>query len=205
MNDHKDCSDQLPVLDPEQVARAFCDSLGHVFAAVTVRAGAARRVLEVAGDTDLALAQVREAESASRTALGEVRAFLSGQPDAISLLGEAVKIKIALAGAGIDADLPNVVDSISEPAREATAHALRVVAAFAIDNRSIRTMRVQFNESTMVIELGARDESVDTAHWAGRLENLLRDVDTSLTFSVATQGSICVIESHACDKGRGLT
>ena len=106
-----------------RLARDLHDVLGHSLTTITVKAGLARRILESSGDAPAgAVAELRDVEHLSRTALAEVRSTVSGYRKA-SLAAELVGARAALAAAEIEADLPHAVDNV--PCRAAGAVRLR--------------------------------------------------------------------------------
>ena len=107
-----------------RMARDLHDVLGHSLTTITVKAGLARRILESSGDGEQAIAELRDVEQLSRTALSEVRSTVSGHRRA-SLAAEVVGARVALQAAEITADLPHAVDDVPAELQEPFAYVLR--------------------------------------------------------------------------------
>jgi two-component system, NarL family, sensor histidine kinase DesK len=107
-----------------RIARDLHDVLGHSLTTITVKAGLARRMLESAGATERALAEMREVRQLSLRALTDITATVSGER-AASLAAELVGAKEALRSAGIATDFPLAVDDVAPAYQEAFAFALR--------------------------------------------------------------------------------
>lgn len=107
-----------------RLARDLHDVLGHSLTTITVKAGLARRILESSGSDSPAVAELRDVEHLSRTALAEVRSTVSGYRKA-SLAAEVVGARAALAAAEIEADLPHAVDNVPAALQEPFAYVLR--------------------------------------------------------------------------------
>ena len=107
-----------------RVARDLHDVLGHSLTTITVKAGLARRMLEATGETERALAEMREVRQLSQQALTDITATVSGER-AASLAAELVGAKEALRSAGITADFPLAVDDVAPAYQAAFAFALR--------------------------------------------------------------------------------
>lgn len=101
----------------ERLARDLHDILGHSLTTITVKAGAARRLLETGQGEARAIDEIRDVEALSRAALSDVRATVSEYRE-VSLAGELAGARAALRAADIDADLPRAVDDV-DPAHQA--------------------------------------------------------------------------------------
>jgi two-component system sensor histidine kinase DesK len=93
-----------------RIARDLHDLLGHSLTTVTVKAALASRLI----DTDPARAkqEVGEVERLARESLADTRNAVTGYRD-VRLATELATAREVLAAAGIDADLPKVVDHVA--------------------------------------------------------------------------------------------
>jgi two-component system sensor histidine kinase DesK len=129
-----------------RMARDLHDVLGHSLTTITVKAGLARRLLESAGDGERAIAELRDVENLSRTALSEVRSTVSGYRKA-SLPAELVGARAALAAAEIAADLPHAVDNVPADLQEPFAYVVREGVTNVIRHSDARRCEVRLGES----------------------------------------------------------
>ncbi|MGZ4455554.1 MAG: sensor histidine kinase [Nocardioides sp.] len=107
-------------------ARDLHDILGHSLTVITVKAELAQRLLD-ADDPDAlarARAEVADLERLSRDALADVRRAVAGYRD-LTLPGELVRARVALAAAQIEADLPNSTEEVPTDLRELFAWTVR--------------------------------------------------------------------------------
>ena len=138
-----------------RMARDLHDVLGHSLTTITVKAGLARRILESSGDGERAIAELRDVESLSRTALSDVRSTVSGYRKA-SLPAELVGARVALQAAEIVADLPHAVDNVPAELQEPFAYVLREGVTNVIRHSGARRCEVRLGESWIEI----RDDGV---------------------------------------------
>lgn len=121
--EHRVLADELSLVgERERVARDVHDVLGHSLTVVTVKAELAERLLDV--DPDRARAELVEIQSLTRQALAEIRATVAGLRVA-RLADELASARTALAGAGIEADLPEDPDAVDPRHRIVAAWVLR--------------------------------------------------------------------------------
>ncbi|MBX6371137.1 MAG: sensor histidine kinase [Acidothermus sp.] len=92
-----------------RIARDLHDLLGHSLTTITVKAGLAARLAD--RDPDRARTEIAEVEELARRTLADVRAAVAGYREA-RLATELAAAREVLAAAGIDADLPRVVDEV---------------------------------------------------------------------------------------------
>ncbi|MBA8927552.1 two-component system sensor histidine kinase DesK [Kutzneria viridogrisea] len=134
-----------------RVARDIHDVLGHSLTTVTVKLGLVRRLLETnPGAVDRLLAEVSDAEQLSRQALSEVRATLSGHRSA-TLTAEVAGARVALASAGINADLPRAVDNVTPAYQEPFAYALREGVTNVLRHSGATSCQVLLGESWLEV------------------------------------------------------
>jgi two-component system sensor histidine kinase DesK len=105
--------EQVATLAAEQerlrIARDLHDLLGHSLTTVTVKAALAARLFDQ--DPARARAEIGEVEQLARESLADVRAAVAGFRD-VRLGTELATAREVLAAAGIEADLPGVVDDV---------------------------------------------------------------------------------------------
>jgi two-component system sensor histidine kinase DesK len=145
-----------------RMARDLHDVLGHSLTTITVKAGLARRILESSGDDQRAIAELRDVEHLSRTALGEVRSTVSGYRKA-SLAAELVGARVALQAAEIEADLPHAVDNVPAELQEPFAYVLREGVTNVIRHSNARHCAVRLGESWIEV----RDDGTSAAAFSG--------------------------------------
>jgi two-component system sensor histidine kinase DesK len=138
-----------------RLARDLHDVLGHSLTTITVKAGLARRILESSGSDSPAVAELRDVEQLSRTALAEVRSTVSGYRKA-SLAAEVVGARAALAAAEIEADLPHAVDNVRAELQEPFAYVLREGVTNVIRHSGAHRCEVRLGDSWIEI----RDDGV---------------------------------------------
>jgi len=176
-----------------RMARDLHDVLGHSLTTITVKAGLARRILESSGDGDQAIAELRDVEHLSRTALAEVRSTVSGYRKA-SLPAELVGAKAALHAAEITADLPHAVDNVPAELQEPFAYVLREGVTNVIRHSGARRCEVRLGQSWIEVRddgTGAHGDCTSGHGLAGLAERLAA-VGGSLTAGPATDGGFVV-------------
>lgn len=92
-----------------RIARDLHDLLGHSLTTVTVKAALASRLID--SDPARAKAEIADVERLTRESLADVRTAVAGYRE-VRLATELATAREVLAAAGIDADLPTVVDDI---------------------------------------------------------------------------------------------
>lgn len=103
-------------------ARDLHDILGHSLTVITVKAELAQRLLDV--DVERTRAELIDLERLSRDALADVRRAVEGYRE-LTLPGELVRARVALAAAEIEAHLPNSADEVPTELRELFAWTVR--------------------------------------------------------------------------------
>lgn len=103
-------------------ARDLHDILGHSLTVITVKAELAQRLLDV--DPERARAEIADVERLGRDALADVRQAVAGYRE-LTLPGELVRAKAALAAAEIEARLPGSADEVPTELRELFAWTVR--------------------------------------------------------------------------------
>ena len=178
-----------------RVARDLHDVLGHSLTTITVKAGLARRILESSGDDQLAIAELRDVETLSRTALGEVRSTVSGYRKA-SLAAELVGARVALQAAEIAADLPHAVDNVPAELQEPFAYVLREGVTNVIRHSNANRCEVRLGESWIEIrDDGTSSEQpsgTGTGHGLSGLAERLTKVGGAVSAGPAATGGFVV-------------
>ncbi len=106
----------------DRVARDVHDVLGHSLTVVTVKAELAQRLIDV--DPDAARHELDQIQALSRGALAEIRETVAGLRVA-NLADEVAAAQVALAGAGIRAQLPTDLSVVDPRHRLLMAWVLR--------------------------------------------------------------------------------
>jgi two-component system, NarL family, sensor histidine kinase DesK len=175
-----------------RMARDLHDVLGHSLTTITVKAGLARRLLESSGDRDQAVAELRDVEHLSRTALSEVRATVSGYRKA-SLPAEIVGARAALAAAEITADLPHAVDNVPAELQEPFAYVLREGVTNVIRHSNAHRCEVRLGDSWIEVrDDGTPSDSTGAGHGLAGLSERLAKVGGSVTAGPAPSGGFVV-------------
>jgi two-component system sensor histidine kinase DesK len=175
-----------------RMARDLHDVLGHSLTTITVKAGLTRRILESSGDRDQAVAELRDVEHLSRTALSEVRATVSGYRKA-SLPAELVGARAALAAAEIAADLPHAVDNVPAELQEPFAYVLREGVTNVIRHSNARRVEVRLGESWIEVrDNGTSPGSSGSGHGLSGLSERLAKVGGSVSAGPGESGGFVV-------------
>ncbi len=121
--DYERMSRDLAIVEErERVARDVHDVLGHSLTVVTVKAELAERLVDL--DPERAKAELAEIQALSRQALAEIRATVGGLR--VARLGdELASARTALAGAGIEAHVPDDPSAVDPRHRTVLAWVLR--------------------------------------------------------------------------------
>lgn len=178
-----------------RLARDLHDVLGHSLTTITVKAGLARRLLESSGSVTPAVAELRDVEHLSRTALAEVRATVSGYRKA-SLPAELVGARAALAAAEIQADLPHAVDNVPAELQEPFAYVLREGVTNVIRHSGAARCSVRLGESWIEIrDDGAASGAVGAGHGLAGLTERLAQLGGSLDVGRCSDGGFRLLAS----------
>ncbi|WP_459709681.1 sensor histidine kinase [Actinophytocola sp. KF-1] len=176
-----------------RMARDLHDVLGHSLTTITVKAGLARRILESSGDGDRAIAELRDVEQLSRTAMAEVRSTVSGHRKA-SLAAELVGARVALQAAEITADLPHAVDNVPAELQEPFAYVLREGVTNVIRHSGAGRCEVRLGRSWIEIRddgSGAHGDGT-SGHGLAGLRERLAAVGGELAAGPAPDGGFVV-------------
>jgi two-component system, NarL family, sensor histidine kinase DesK len=136
------------VEERERVARDIHDVLGHSLTVITKKAELARRLAEV--DPPRAAAEIAEVEVLAREALQDVRSTVTGYRRT-SLEGELVTARVALASAGIAAELPGGEDGVPAEYRVLFGWAVREGVTNVVRHSHARTCRVELTRSSVAV------------------------------------------------------
>ncbi|WP_243866428.1 sensor histidine kinase [Actinophytocola oryzae] len=175
-----------------RMARDLHDVLGHSLTTITVKAGLARRILESSGNRDQAIAELRDVENLSRTALSEVRSTVSGYRKA-SLPAELVGARAALQAAEIAADLPHAVDNVPAELQEPFAYVLREGVTNVIRHSDARRVEVRLGGSWIEVrDDGTPKGECGSGHGLSGLSERLAKVGGSLSAGPDPSGGFVV-------------
>ncbi|WP_216593684.1 sensor histidine kinase [Arsenicicoccus sp. oral taxon 190] len=133
----------------ERVARDVHDVLGHSLTVVSVKAELAERLLDV--DVDRARAELTEIRALTRTALAEIRETVGGLRIA-SLADEIDGARMALAGAGIDAELPEDLGVVDPRHRTVVAWVLREAVTNVVRHSGARRCVVRLSAAGLDVQ-----------------------------------------------------
>jgi two-component system sensor histidine kinase DesK len=176
-----------------RLARDLHDVLGHSLTTITVKAGLARRLLESNGSVTPAVAELRDVEHLSRSALAEVRATVSGYRKA-SLPAELVGARAALAAAEIDADLPHAVDNVPAELQEPFAYVLREGVTNVIRHSGASRCAVRLGDTWIeVVDDGRCPASPGAGHGLAGLRERLAQVGGSLDAGPRPEGGFLLL------------
>ncbi|MCW2846234.1 MAG: histidine kinase [Marmoricola sp.] len=137
-------------------ARDLHDILGHSLTVITVKAELAQKLMDV--DPERARAEIDDLEWLSRDALADVRRAVEGYRE-LTLPGEILRARTALAAAEIEADLPNSVDDVPSDKRELFAWTIREGVTNVIRHSSATRCTVVLHPDCVEI----RDDGVGPA------------------------------------------
>lgn len=146
---HDAMSRDLAVVEErERVARDVHDVLGHSLTVVTVKAELAERLLAI--DPERARAELADIQILSRQALAEVRATVGGLRVA-NLSEELAAARGALAGAGIDPDVPTDSAVVDPRHRTVLAWVLREAVTNVVRHSDADACTVTLGPSRLTV------------------------------------------------------
>ncbi|THV23574.1 sensor histidine kinase [Glycomyces paridis] len=134
----------------ERLARDLHDILGHSLTTITVKAGAARRLLETGRGEARAIEEIRDVEALSRSALADVRATVS-EYRTVTLAGELAGARAALRAADIDADLPRAVDDVAPALHAVFGYVVREAVTNAIRHSQAATVTIRLGPDWITV------------------------------------------------------
>ncbi|ROR72477.1 sensor histidine kinase [Bogoriella caseilytica] len=141
-------NDRNVIAERERVARDVHDVLGHSLTVVTVRAELAERLVD--SDPEAAKAELAQLRALTREALGEVRATVAGLR-VVRLSDELDSARLALRGAGIEAQLPEGPDAVDPRRRLVLAWVLREAVTNVLRHSQANRCQVVFHPEGMVV------------------------------------------------------
>ncbi|WP_246843240.1 sensor histidine kinase [Allokutzneria sp. NRRL B-24872] len=130
-------------------ARDLHDILGHSLTTITLKAGLARRVLEM-DDLERAMTEIRDVERLGRQALADVRATVS-EYRVITLSGELAGANETLRAAGIEADLPRAVDDVAPELQQVFGYVLREAVTNVVRHSGAQKMSVRLGSDWITV------------------------------------------------------
>ncbi|MGW5238522.1 sensor histidine kinase [Monashia sp. NPDC004114] len=136
------------VAERERVARDVHDVLGHSLTVVTVKAELAERLVDL--DPDRAKEELVEIQALSRQALAEIRATVGGLR-AARLDDELASATMALAGAGIEAHVPDDPTAVDPRHRIVLAWVLREATTNVIRHSDADECWVELDSNRLTV------------------------------------------------------
>ena len=159
--DYERMSRDLAIVEErERVARDVHDVLGHSLTVVTVKAELAERLVDL--DPERAKEELAEIQALSRQALAEIRATVGGLR--VARLGdELAAARTALAGAGIEAHVPEDPGVVDPRHRTVLAWVLREATTNVVRHSDADTCWVELATNRLTVRddgrgLGGRPE-----------------------------------------------
>ncbi|WP_130012187.1 sensor histidine kinase [Serinicoccus sediminis] len=128
----------------ERVARDVHDVLGHSLTVVTIKTELAQRLIDV--DPAAAKRELADVQDLSRQALAEIRATVGGLRVA-RLADELEAAHVALAGAGIEAEVCGAVTDVDPRHRITLAWVLREAVTNVVRHSGARRCTVEFGDA----------------------------------------------------------
>lgn len=128
----------------DRVARDVHDVLGHSLTVITVKAELAERLIDA--DPEGAKAELAEIQTLTRQSLAEVRATVAGLR-AARLEDEVDRVRSALEGAGITAELPTDVTIVDPRHKIVLAWVLRELVTNVVRHSAASRCEVQLGRS----------------------------------------------------------
>ena len=154
----------------ERIGRDLHDILGHSLTAIAVKAGLARRLVEL--DHQAAAAEIADVEQLARDALKDVRATASGYRET-SLAAELAVAGAVLRAAGITADIPSSVDDVAPEAREVFGFVVREAVTNVVRHSGAQSCQVVLGDHTIEIaDDGVGIDLTESANTGSGLRNL---------------------------------
>jgi two-component system sensor histidine kinase DesK len=151
--------DEVAVLavdrERERIARDMHDILGHSLTVVAVKAELAGRLVEI--DPGRARDEIGQVQALARSALADVRAMVSATRD-VTLAGELAGARHALDTAGIEAEVPMVVDQVPETLRPLFAWAVREGVTNVLRHAAAQHVRITMTAGSLVVEDDGRGQ-----------------------------------------------
>lgn len=132
----------------DRVARDVHDVLGHSLTVITVKAELAERLIDA--DPQQAKAELAQIQTLSRESLAEVRATVAGLRVA-RLEDEVQRARTALAGAGIQAELPTDITTVDPRHRIVLAWVLRELVTNVVRHSAATTCRIRLGPSWLQV------------------------------------------------------
>jgi two-component system, NarL family, sensor histidine kinase DesK len=162
-----------------RIARDLHDLLGHSLTTVTVKAALASRLFEQ--DPDRARAEIAEVEVLARESLADVRAAVAGYRE-VRLATELATAREVLEAAGIDAQLPGVVEGMSPEVGGLFGWVVREGVTNVVRHSQAKTVRITLDATGIeIVDDGSgcvrKSGEVATTHTGNGLAGLAERAD----------------------------
>lgn len=131
-----------------RIARDLHDLLGHSLTTVTLKAALARRLVD--SDPERAKAEIEAVENLARESLADTRNAVAGYRE-VRLATELATAREVLAAAGIQADLPGVVDDVPAELAGLFGWVVREGVTNVVRHSRARRVRIALNEKAIEI------------------------------------------------------
>lgn len=123
--------------------------LGHTLTVVAVKAELAGRLVEQ--DPARARGEIEQVQSLARTALADVRAMVTTTRE-VTLAGELAGARQALDAAGIEAQVPLVVDDVPDRVRSLFAWGVREGVTNVLRHAAARHVQIRLSPAELVVQ-----------------------------------------------------
>ncbi|MDP9820238.1 two-component system sensor histidine kinase DesK [Nocardioides massiliensis] len=174
------------VAERERVARDVHDVLGHSLTVVTTKAELAERLIDL--DPDRAKAELAQIQSLSREALTEIRATVAGLR--VARLGDELEAaRVALASAGIDADVPDDPSVVDPRRRLVLAWVLREAVTNVVRHSGATRCTVELLGDRLVVTDDGRGRGpAPVGHGLRGIEERVRAAGGTLSVTDVSSG-----------------
>lgn len=181
------------VEERERVARDVHDVLGHSLTVVSMKTELARRLVDA--DPERAKAELVEVEDLSRQALAEIRATVGGLRIA-RLADEVEAARVALAGAGIEADLPEDLTVVDPRHRITLAWVLREAVTNVVRHSRATRCAVELAAEQLVVTDDGRGMAGREGNGLRGLRERVDQAGGTLTLGPGPDGTGTRLEVH---------
>lgn len=132
----------------ERISRDLHDILGHSLTTITVSAQLGRRL--VAADPELAAEHLTEIERIARQSLADVRATVAGMQE-VRIATEIASARSVLAAAGVTAELPTAVPTITDEHAELFGYVVREGVTNVVRHANATRCEIRLDEHSVSV------------------------------------------------------